>query len=103
MMNDEVDTSLIHSFNIFLCEIESVIIKIIVIILKEKALNNFDYSPKAQLHFLPPNNILLLTSKMDSLSLVFRYTISICSTKKFVDPKVQNLLKEYDTHDFCSS
>ena len=46
-MNDEVDTSLIHSFNIFLCEIESVIIKIIVIILKEKALNNFDYSPKA--------------------------------------------------------
>ena len=47
MMNDEVDTSLIHSFNIFLCEIESVIIKIIVIILKEKALNNFDYSPKA--------------------------------------------------------
>ena len=47
-MNDEVDTSLIHSFNIFLCEIESVIIKIIVIILKEKALNNFDYSPKAQ-------------------------------------------------------
>ena len=32
---------------------ESVIIKISVIILKEKSLNNFDYSPKGCAHYYP--------------------------------------------------
>ena len=48
---------------VYYYEEESVKVNIFVIILKEKAVNNFDYSPKAQPvvnnNFLPPNNNII--------------------------------------------